>query len=95
MSERTRSPDTVEKPTWEVGLHPAGDPDRWSHYHPTATDAVAARKRAKEIAAEDGLRAPVVYMCAGPYGGNESEPVTATESEIKDTFPEAFEELDS
>lgn len=52
---------------YEIGVHPAGQPEEWEHYHPKAGTLNEAESLAKGSARHDGMEEPVVYMTSGPF----------------------------
>lgn len=69
---------------YEVGVHEAGDPEDWEHYHPKARTTEQARKEAVQLAFGDGMADPVVYMCTGPY--RPEDPIRVGEEMIAEVF---------
>lgn len=64
---------------WEIGVHPAGDPDDWSHYHPRAQSDHEAEREALSEARFDGIEDPQIYMVEGPF--EPAEPATVETEE--------------
>lgn len=84
--------DGVERPDeplpfkaeYEIGVHPAGYPDDWDHYHPRAKTMERAKEKAKKEAKRDGMDAPMVYMASGPF--KPRDPIRVGEEMVKEVF---------
>ncbi len=81
----TRDEDTDRFLTWEIGVHPAGQPDEWEHHHPPAETEKEARQKALEQAREDGVTDPHIYMVEGPFNPDSFTPRAESELERGDS----------
>jgi len=82
-----QSTDDIEQPEeplpfeaeYEIGVHPAGHPDDWKHYHPRAKTMEEAKEQARKEARKDGMDEPMVYMESGPHKPRDSRLGTYSE----------------
>ena len=62
MSDTEREGELPFECEWEIGVHPAGHPNDWAHYHPLARSRTKAEEKAKREARDDMMSNPVVKI---------------------------------